>query len=89
MTLDKVIAEKLTHEQVLDFDSLQLEKLTDEQLMLVYGNALNVTRPEYAGRVVDKKEQVAVYIPPAKKRAIEMLQAEGMDLSYLNKRRKR
>jgi len=89
MTLDKIVASSLTPDMVVELDSKSLESLTDADLQTIYGQALNVTRPEYAGRVVNEKAKVMAYVPPAKKRALEMLQAEGIDLSFLNNKRKK
>lgn len=89
MTLEKQAMLVITHEQVLDFSAVELEALSEKDLMNIYGQALNVCRPEYAGRVLNEKQQVAAYIPPNKRKALELLQDAGVDLSFMNKRRRR
>ena len=79
-------------EDLLECDGSTLQAMTDEQLLEHFKQYLCVTRPEQirATREVSRpKQQPIIYISPAKKAALEMLQANGVDLSWMNNNKKR
>jgi hypothetical protein len=79
----------MTLEQLLECDAATLEKMTDEQLLEHFKPYLTVTRPELVVRKTNEPKPQQVYIPPAKKAALALLAEEGIDLSFVNKRKKR
>ena len=78
-------------DELLEFDSSQWDKLTEEQLFAIFKPSLTVTRPELAPRAVQKQrtEPVIKNMTPGKSAALQALQMEGLDLSFLQRRRKK
>ncbi len=81
----------MTIEEVLECSASQLEAMSDAELLKHFQQYLDVTRPE---RVAERKQtnnpkpHVQIYLSPAKKAAMAMLADEGVDLSFLNRRKK-
>lgn len=75
----------MTLEQICGNTAEQLEKLSSEELLKHFEVYLKVTRPEFATKPKQKQEQQKVYIPPNKMRALQMLEAEGVDMSFMKK----
>ena len=80
----------MTIEELADLHSDELAKLTTTQLEEVLKPYFNVTRPELAPKSVKgMRQETQVYLSPQKRAALAALQDEGIDLSFLNKRKKK
>ena len=81
-----------TAEELAEFTADKLSKLSTQELEVLLAPYFNVTRPE---RVVKQKAtnsvQVAMSTPmsTAKKRALELMKQEGLDLSFLSHKSKK
>ena len=85
----------MTLEALVELDSAGWDKITDAQLLEIFKDALTVTRPEMAAtRPKSNNTQTQPVLQklmqnPDKAAAIKRLQMEGLDLSFMNKRKKR
>ena len=71
----------MTLAQIVEADSGTLAKITDEEYLKIFADALNVTRPEFAS--LRRNDPSKAYIAPAKKMALNALAASGFDMSLL------
>lgn len=79
-------------EELADLTAEKLEALSAEELEAILKPYFNVTRPEQAKKepnAAPKQKELPVYISPNKMKAIEMLEEEGIDFSFLRNRNKR
>jgi hypothetical protein len=77
-------------DEMVGLSADQLEKLSDEQLLEYFKPYLDVTRPERAKREKQKETKlIQVQLSPQKQAALKALAESGVDLSFLNARRKR
>lgn len=79
----------MTLDQLADLDADELEKLTPQQLEEILKPYFNITRPEIAGKRDSgkKEEQLKVYIPPHKQKALELLKEQGIDVNEFMKKK--
>jgi len=80
-----------TLEDLVDFDSSQWDKLTEEEMHAIFKESLTVTRPEMAAKPRGQTNMAApvINMTPNKAAALKALQLEGLDLSFMAKRKKR
>jgi hypothetical protein len=68
----------------------RLEKMSDKELEELFKPYLTVTRPEF---VVKKsaigKEPERIYIDPKKQAVLALLKESGVDMSFMNVKRKK
>jgi hypothetical protein len=79
----------MTITELADLPADKLEKLSDKELTEILSPFFNVTRPEMVRVTRVKQQEPAVYISPEKRKVLAMLEEEGLDLGFLNKRRKK
>ena len=81
-----------TLEQLVEMSADQLEKMTDAELMEIFKPFLNVTRPELAKvnhKPKDQYKGLPIVMSDGKKKALAMLAAEGVDLTFLSRMRRK
>lgn len=78
----------MTLEELTSAPPEVLERMSDVELLKHFQQYLCVTRPELAERKVEKATIQPIYQSPGKKRALEMLAAEGVDMTFLSRRKK-
>ncbi len=81
-----------TLEDLVDFDSSQWDKLTEEEMHAIFKESLTVTRPEMAAKPRGQNNSMSapvINMTPNKAAALKALQLEGLDLSFMSKRKKR
>lgn len=76
-------------EELAEWTPEKLEALTDQQLLEICKQYFNVTRPEMVEKKPKAIEQPQQYLSPNKRAALEMLQEAGVDVSFMNRRKKR
>ena len=76
----------MTLPQLLNCSAQQLSKLTDTELEQYLSPFFDVTRPEKVART---PTFVRTEIDPAKKQAMMQLQNLGIDLGFMNTKRKK
>lgn len=82
----------MTIEELCKCSAAQLEALSDKELLEHFQKYLTVTRPELATKPVNSKPKEQVYVPQytaQQKLALEQLAAEGVDLQFLQRRKKK
>lgn len=83
MTLEKQCSEIISVSSALDFDALNWEKLSDDEVLAIFSASLNVTRPEYVSRSSGMKSSVP-YISPEKKVMFDKIKSSGgLDLAAM------
>jgi len=76
-------------DEICGMSAAELAKMTDEQLLEHFKPFLDITRPERVRQVKQKEMKVQqIQLSPMKQAALEMLKQSGVDLSFLNARRK-
>lgn len=77
----------MTIEQILDLPAEDLEKISDEQYLKWFTEQgyLNVTRPEIAAA---RRGIVTEKVDPAVQLKLKQLAAAGIDLSWMQKKKK-
>lgn len=78
----------MTIEQLAEQTADKLKALSDEELDKVLRPYYTVTRPELIVRK-EKKEEPQMYLTPAKKEALALLQESGVDISFMKRKFKR
>lgn len=81
----------MTIEELADLSADKLEALSNDQLTAILSPFYNVTRPELVQRnepVSKVSSIVTASMSPEKRRALEALAQTGLDLSFLNKKKK-
>lgn len=82
----------MTIEELAELTAEKLEALSDKELTAILSPYFIVTRPELAPRPEKKKEsptQGLMGLSPQKREALALLAQEGVDLSFLQHRRKK
>jgi hypothetical protein len=80
----------MTIDQLLGLNADEWDKISDEQLEAIFRPMFNVTRPDIAPKHHTRKQELVVqFMSPNKKAAIEALQLDGFDLSFLKKRKRK
>lgn len=83
----------MTLEEMANCSADVLEKLSSEELEAACSPFYNVTRPELAPKpqrsVMSSKPQQSIMssLSPMKQKAMQMLAAEGLDMSFLQKKK--
>lgn len=78
----------MTIEELADLSADELCKLSNEELTKILSPYFAVTRPEMIVRT-EKKQEAPVYISPQKQAALALLAEEGVDISFLNRKKKK
>lgn len=78
----------MTIEQLLEYSPEQLKAMSDAVLLEHFQKYLTVTRPELATKPT-KTITPEIIIDPKKKAAMAMLAAEGIDMSFMRKKKYR
>lgn len=83
----------MTLEELWEKTGDELGAMTDEQLLEFFRPYLTVTRPELADKpsrkVVPTFQNPVQALSPAKQKALALLAEEGVDLSVLNRKKRR
>jgi hypothetical protein len=79
----------MTIEELANLTAEKLEALSDKQLIEILSPYFNVTRPELVQRVTEHKQSnnKILNLTPEKQKALALLQEEGVDLSFLMRRK--
>jgi hypothetical protein len=68
----------------------RLEKMSDKELEELFKPYLTVTRPEFVVKKSNNgKEPERVYIDPKKQAVLVLLKESGVDMSFMNVKRKK
>ena len=79
----------MTIEELADLSADRLKALSTEELTEILRPYFNVTRPELAPKRSERKETPILKVISAEKRAaLALLSEEGVDLSFLRRRKK-
>lgn len=78
----------MTLSELAELTADKLEKLTDKELEEILKPYYNVTRPELAPKKQTTMQQPQLYLSPQKRAALAMLEAEGIDMSFLQRKRR-
>lgn len=82
----------MTLDELLECNAAQLEAMSDTQLLEHFKQYLTVTRPELAPKRQAKSStayQPVIPLSPQKQAMLAMLASEGVDMGFLNRRKKR
>lgn len=83
----------MTLSELCECDAETLEKISDAELLSYFKEHLTTTRPEMVAlRSPSQSRQPSIetiYVSPAKKKALEMLAEQGIDMSFLNNTKRR
>ena len=81
----------MTLEDLIECDSAKWKLLPDKELEDMCAPWFPTTRPERIVRFSSPSSAVPTYIAPAKKKAMDFLKEQGLDLSEIlgNKRKKK
>ncbi len=81
----------MTIDELVELDSKGWEKLTDADLLLIFKDALTVTRPELAKtRTTNQQKQLPIInMNPAKQAALKELQLAGLDIGFMMRKKKK
>lgn len=82
----------MTIEELCECSADELEKMSDEQLLSYFKEHLTNTRPEMVQtrQATERRSSLeTVYVSPSKQKALQFLAAEGLDMSFLNNRKKK
>ncbi len=77
----------MTIEEILECSADQLKAMSDAQLLEHFQKYLTVTRPELATKPTKTTMKETIIVDPKKKAALAMLAAEGIDMSFLRKKK--
>lgn len=77
-------------EDLAELSGPALAKLTDSELEAILSPYYKVTRPEMVERKSpQKKEEVnQMYLDPRKRAALELLKESGVDVSFINRKKR-
>ena len=78
----------MTLEELCECSAEQLKAMSDEELLKHFQNYLCVTRPEQAAKPRSEPSTPPVYISPQKKAALAALAAEGVDVSFMRRKKR-
>lgn len=78
----------MTIEDLAELTSDKLKALSNDELTAILSPYFTVTRPELVVRKTPERQQAIVNISPEKRAALALMSEEGIDLSFLRKRKK-
>lgn len=78
----------MTLSELAELTADKLEKLTDKELEEILKPYYNVTRPELAPKKQTIMQQPQLYLSPQKRAALALMEDEGIDMSFLQRKRR-
>lgn len=78
----------MTLEQILDCSAAQLKAMTDAELLQHFQQYFPTTRPELVIRSQNRQPVQQIVLTPQKQAVMQMMAAQGVDLSFLRRRKK-
>jgi hypothetical protein len=80
----------MTIDEIVGLTAEQIAAMSDEELLKHFNPFLDITRPERVRQVKQKEMKIEqIVLSPQKQAALAMLKESGVDLSFLNRRKKR